>query len=402
MTRSTFAVLTLLFTLLFFGCQEDDDNGGGNTPELPTLSITGQNIEEGNSGIKEVSLLVKLDGQYPEEVQLDYATQAGSAAANEDYLSIETTRLVFAPEETEKEITVSIVADELVEEDESFMIILSNVSNAILATAEVTITIVNDDEEEEDPYGIPEEGYTGASSYSGYSLVWEEEFTGSTLNADNWTYEIGTGNNGWGNNELQYYREQNTNLFGGNLVIEAKQQNFGSRNYTSSRLVTLGKQEFQYGRMDIRAALPKGQGIWPAIWMLGSNFNQVGWPACGEIDIMELVGHQPNRVHGTVHYGVDFNQHQYRGESITLSEGVFADEFHLFTIIWEEDHIEWLVDDVPFFEFNRGDTGNQPWPFNDDFFFIINLAVGGNWPGSPNASTEFPQYLFVDYIRVFQ
>jgi hypothetical protein len=402
MTRSTFAVLILLFTLLFFSCQDDDDNGGGTAGELPVVSIAAQNIEEGNSGFTEFSLRVKLDKPHSEEVQLNYATQPGLAQANDDYLPIEATRLSFAPEETEKEITLLIIADELVEENESFTIVLSDVSNATLATTEVTMTILNDDEEEEDPFGIPGQGYTGATSYPGYSLVWEEQFNGSVLNSDNWTYEIGTGSNGWGNNELQYYREQNTHLFAGHLVIEAKQENFGGNNYTSSRLVTLGKQNFQYGRIDIRAALPQGQGIWPALWMLGSDFAEVGWPACGEIDIMELVGNEPNRVHGTVHYGVDFNQHQYRGQSSTLSEGIFADEFHLFTIIWEEDNIQWFVDDVPFFEFSRPDVGSQPWPFNDDFFFIVNLAVGGNWPGSPNASTQFPQYLFVDYIRVFQ
>ena len=152
-----------------------------------------------------------------------------------------------------------------------------------------------------------------------------------------------------------------------------------------------------------RAILPKGQGIWPAIWMLGANYPTVGWPACGEIDIMELIGSSPNTVHGTIHYGADWTQHNYTGSgtSIPWTE-TFSDEFHVFSIDWDENGITWLLDDQPFYTIDNTVTGSQPYPFDHPFFFILNIAVGGQWPGYPDASTEFPQFMAVDYVRVFQ
>ncbi|HCQ15079.1 MAG TPA: glycoside hydrolase, partial [Cryomorphaceae bacterium] len=154
---------------------------------------------------------------------------------------------------------------------------------------------------------LPKTGYTTPLSYNGYNLVWQDDFNGNSLSTTDWNYEIGTGSNGWGNNELQYYRKENTEVKDGYLIITAKKENFGGREYTSSRLTTQGKQSFKYGRIDIRAALPYGQGIWPALWMLGSSHSSVGWPRCGEIDIMEMVGGNvpgggESRVHGTVHW----------------------------------------------------------------------------------------------------
>jgi len=145
--------------------------------------------------------------------------------------------------------------------------------------------------------------------------------------------------------------------------------------------------------------LPEGQGIWPALWMLGAKFNAVGWPRCGEIDIMELVGNQPDRVHGTVHFGTSVSTRQQNGGSTRLPDvSKFSGEYHVFSLVWKEDKIEWLVDDTVFHEFSK----SFPYPFNDSFFFIFNVAVGGNWPGSPDDTTLFPQRMIVDYVRVFQ
>lgn len=245
-----------------------------------------------------------------------------------------------------------------------------------------------------------DDGYTTPLQYQGYQLVWQDEFEGNELSND-WQHEIGTGSNGWGNNELQYYREENTKVDEGYLVIEARQQSFGGQQYTSSRIVTMGQEAFQYGRIDIRAKLPEGQGIWPALWMLGSNFPTVGWPSCGEIDIMEMIGGQgrENTVHGTVHWD---NNGQYAnyGDSYSLAQGTFKDEFHVFSIIWDAQAIRWFVNDV---QFNQIDiTPAALSEFNQQFFFIFNIAVGGNWPGSPNSTTSFPQQMYVDYVRVFQ
>ena len=156
--------------------------------------------------------------------------------------------------------------------------------------------------------------------------------------------------------------------------------------------------ELQYGRIDIRAKMPKGQGIWPALWMLGANIDQVSWPSCGEIDIMELVGHEPEITHGTVHYNE--NGHRFTGGARALTEGDLSDQFHVYSIVWERDKITWYLDNFEYFNFTRSQTTN--YPFNAPFFFIMNIAIGGNWPGNPDNTTVFPQEMVVDYIRVFE
>ncbi|WP_420315885.1 family 16 glycosylhydrolase [Ekhidna sp.] len=248
---------------------------------------------------------------------------------------------------------------------------------------------------------IDDTGYSTPTSYDGMTLIWNDEFDGSNLNETYWNYEIGTGNGGWGNNELQYYREDNTSLTEGYLVIEARRENFSNNQYTSSRLTTENKFEFQYGRIDIRAILPKGQGMWPALWMLGANFRQVGWPSCGEIDIMEMIGGENNEdvVHGTAHWDNNGTKADFGG-STRLSSGIFNDEFHVFTIMWDQNQIRWFLDDRQYHSMSI--TPAELSEFRNEFFLIFNVAVGGNWPGSPNSSTVFPQRMIVDYVRVFQ
>lgn len=250
---------------------------------------------------------------------------------------------------------------------------------------------------------IPPTGYSTPSSYSGMNLIWSDEFSNTTVDANKWTFETGDGcpNCGWGNNELQYYQQKNAVLVDGHLVIEAKSEIVSGKNYSSARMITKGKFDFKYGRVDVRAALPKGQGLWPAIWMLGSNISTVGWPGCGEIDIMEMVGGtgKDNTVHGTAHWD-NAGSHANYGKSYTLSNEIFNGKFHVFTIIWDQDKIQWFVDDVKFNEILITPAGLSE--FREKFFLLLNVAVGGNWPGSPNFSTTFPQRMMVDYVRVFQ
>jgi beta-glucanase (GH16 family) len=251
---------------------------------------------------------------------------------------------------------------------------------------------------------VPATGYTTPMSYPGYTLVWNDEFDSTAL-SDDWTFEIGNGNWGWGNNELEYYRAENTSLLEGSLLITAKEESVGAFSYTSSRLITRGKRSFKYGRVDIRAALPSGQGLWPALWMLGDNITTVGWPSCGEIDIMEMTGGStPNqgdeRIHGTGHWSSNGN-HAYTGGSIVVPNGSsYQEEFHVFSIIWDANAIKWYRDDVLYYTLDI--TGSDKSEFHEPFYFIFNVAVGGNWPGSPNSQTTFPQRMAVDYIRVFQ
>ena len=399
------AVFTAIFVVAatHYGCIKEDD---GTPPEqnLPLVSAADLTVSETDLD-DTISLEVTLSGNNPTNAVISFTAVAASAEATFDYELLTTGRLVFAPGETVKRIDIRIVGDEVIEPKESFQIRFYNPANAKLANDAVTITI-DDDDDNTAGLTIPSGGYSTPTSYAGYNLVWADEFDGTALNPANWSFETGDGcpgNCGWGNNELQYYREDNTSVVGGYLVITAKKQQFGNRDYTSSRLVTKGKKQFKFGRVDIRAALPEGKGLWPALWMLGSNIDAVSWPACGEIDIMELAGDIPNRVVGTVHYGANTSQHQYNSTSKYLSGNAnFQDEFHVFSIIWEADKIQFLVDDEVYQTITPASLNGAAYPFNKNFFFIFNVAVGGTFPGNPDNSTPFPQRMIVDYIRVFQ
>ncbi|MBT3428771.1 MAG: family 16 glycosylhydrolase [Gammaproteobacteria bacterium] len=248
----------------------------------------------------------------------------------------------------------------------------------------------------------PQAGFEGNQSYPGYSLVWEDQFDGTELDSTAWNYE--TGGHGWGNNEWQYYRSRNAYLREGLLVIEAREENYGGRNYTSARLTTKDKIEFVYGRVDIRAALPTGQGVWPALWLLGANFTEVGWPSSGEIDLMEMLGQEDSRVYGTVHWSSNGSNAQYplggAGKKLEGDEN-YHNRYHVFSLLWSETQLEWLVDGESYLRFDITDASDLA-AFRKEFFLIFNVAVGGNWPGYPNASTQFPQYMLVDYVRVFE
>lgn len=235
-----------------------------------------------------------------------------------------------------------------------------------------------------------------------WNLVWEDEFNGTTVNPENWTYDLGAG--GWGNNELQSYDTASATVQNGELRITARKNADGS--YSSARLKTQGRQSWTYGKIAARMRLPRGQGIWPAFWMLGANITTVGWPKCGEIDIMEMIGGGEDRddsVYGTIHW--DNNGHVSSGSSrIELADpDVFHDDYYVFEVEWSSTTIIWRIDGV---ETARVSIDRATLPdreeFHAPFFIVLNLAVGGNWPGSPDASTEFPQVLAVDWVRVYQ
>ena len=267
--------------------------------------------------------------------------------------------------------------------------------------------VANSDDDDDRPVKtsvsiIPAKGYTTPTTYANLKSVWADEFDGTSLNEKFWNYELGN-NNGWGNNELQSYKKENTSVKDGYLIIEAKSENTGGQSYTSSRLTTQNKFNFKYGRVDIRAALPKGQGIWPALWMLGKNIPQVSWPKCGEIDIMEMIGGnatgRDNTVYGTVHWDNNGQYAQYGGNT-RLASGIFNGEFHVFSIVWDDKKIVWYLDDKQYHVIDTTPAGLSE--FQEEYFLLVNLAVGGNWPGRPDGTTVLPQYLVVDYIRVFQ
>lgn len=264
-----------------------------------------------------------------------------------------------------------------------------------------------------------------------FDLVMEDNFdVDGAPNPANWTFDVGRGplGNGWGNNELQFYtdRPENAVVQNGYLIITAKQEAFGGASYTSARLKTRNKVEQKYGRFEARIKLPQGKGLFPAFWMLGSNYcespafdgsgnvicdssnpsyeaGSVLWPQCGEIDIMEYLGNKPTEIFGTIH-GPGYSAGQSLSKKYALPNGRFDTDFHVFGVEWTENYINWYVDNVLYSQITRSDVeevGGQ-WVFDNSFFMLLNLAVGGNLPGSPDNNTTFPQRMIVDYVRIYQ
>ncbi|MFY8213871.1 MAG: glycoside hydrolase family 16 protein [Flavobacterium sp.] len=265
-----------------------------------------------------------------------------------------------------------------------------------------------------------------------FNLVMEDNFdVDGAPNPSNWTLESGIGplGNGWGNNELQFYtsRPENAIVKDGYLIITAKKEDFGGKRYSSARLKSRNKIEKQYGRFEARMKLPLGKGLFPAFWMLGSNYcespsfdsagnvfcdssnpsfeaGNVLWPKCGEIDIMEYLGNKPTEVFGTIH-GPGFFGGQSLSKKYSLTNGRFDEEFHVFGVEWTENYINWYVDDVLYSQITRDDVEEKggEWVFDNSFFMLLNLAVGGNLPGEPSITeTRFPQTMMVDYVRIYQ
>jgi beta-glucanase (GH16 family) len=241
-------------------------------------------------------------------------------------------------------------------------------------------------EENENP--VPDATYWRQLTYQ---LVWADEFNGPDINTADWNFETGGG--GWGNNELQYYKAANASIKNGALVITAKKKLVQGYNYTSARMTTQGKQEFTYGKIEARIKLPLGQGLWPAFWMLGANINTIGWPGCGEIDIMEHIN-TDNLVYGTMHW--NYNGHAYYGTSFSTTPAVY----HVYSIEWDATEIRWYVDGSLYLTGNT--TINNTEEFHKPFFILLNLAVGGNWPGQTVDESKLPAKLFIDYVRVYQ
>ncbi len=256
-------------------------------------------------------------------------------------------------------------------------------------------TTLYTDQEEDD--GPPE----------GWTLVWSDEFDGTTLDASKWSIQTGNGCPdlcGWGNNELQWYQEDNLVVENGLLVITAREEQVGENTFTSSRIRTKDKGDWTYGRFEVRARLPIGQGLWPAIWMLPTDEVYGPWAASGEIDIMELVGDVPDEIFGTLHYGDTFPGNTFSGNPFELRHSTFADDFYTFAIEWEEGVIRWYINNTLYATQTEwySEGVEFPAPFDQRFHVLLNVAVGGNLPGNPDETTVFPQRMEVDYVRVYE
>ncbi|MBS1566768.1 MAG: family 16 glycosylhydrolase, partial [Bacteroidetes bacterium] len=329
-----------LIALLLPACSKKNDNGGGTTPaSTPSAGIEDvtQNRATASSTFR---FYVNLSAAASAKATIDYSTTAGTAVAGKDFTAVSGTLTIDAGQSSGY-IDVPVAGDSLRRDDQQFYVQLTNAKNCTLGTAKGTGTIVN-----ANGLYLPTDntGYTTPASYSGYHLAWSDEFNTTVFNTSNWNVENGGG--GWGNNELEYYTGRIQNLFqsNGNLIIEARKENYGSNSYTSARINTAGKQQFTYGRIDMRAKLPTARGLWPALWMLGANIGSAGWPACGETDIMELVGQNPKQVVGSIHWK------QSNGSTGTYNNNYnapqdFSQQFHVFSLLWDTNSVKILVDD---------------------------------------------------------
>jgi beta-glucanase (GH16 family) len=387
--------------LLTVSCSKKTSSGGGSTPPpaavTATTSSTTVNRTYGNSNAR---FFVDLSVAAKSDVSVGWATQDSTAMGGTDYVSA-TGTLTIPAGSTEGYFDITVLGNNLRRNPQVFHVVLSNPVSCTLATTSASATIINDG-----TYLTTDNtGYTTPTSYPGYTLAWSDEFNDTVLNPKNWNYE--SGGSGWGNQELENYTNRPQNLFlsNGNLIIEARQESYGGNNYTSSRIDTYGKEQPTYGRIDIRAKLPVSQGMWPALWMLGTSINNgTPWPGCGEMDIMELIGTYSNQVTGSIHWLQAGGSEGTFNNNYDLPSGQdFSQAFHVFTEVWTKDSVTYLVDDVPYVKSSYAvNVTSGVNPFNSPYFFIFNVAVGGNWPGNPGSGTVFPQRMFVDYVRVFE
>jgi beta-glucanase (GH16 family) len=249
---------------------------------------------------------------------------------------------------------------------------------------------------------IPEKGPFPESRLPGWKLIWSDEFVYSGLpDPSRWDYEVGYRRN----NELQYYtaaRTENARVENGLLIIETRKEPYRGFDYTSASLITKDKASWVYGRVEVKAKLPMGRGLWPAVWMLGTNIGEVGWPVCGEIDIMENVGFNPDVIHANIHTkAYNHVSGNHRGSNIFVSQP--HQDFHVYAIEWFDDRINFFVDDNNYFSYANDGSGWETWPFDQKHYLIINTAVGGSWGGARGVdNTIFPQKFYIDYVRVYQ
>ena len=384
---------------LFPGCKKSNSS---TMTVVPFITIERVTNAEGNSGTTAFNFTVKLNKPTTGSVSVSFSVTAGMAKEGTDYNLPSALFIPFNAGEIQKSITVNVIGDDTKEADEDFTVTLTNPSGATILSGTARGIITNDDTKV--PFTTV--GFSTPAAYPGMILTWADEFSGTALNTNNWSYDIGDGCPsicGWGNNELQYYTNSPDNVFvqDGCLIIESKKQTIGGKEYSSGRIKTDGKQSFKFGRIDIRAISPSGRGIWPALWMMPQNNVYGTWPNSGEIDLMEVKGHDMKTAYQTVHYGPG-PPSTFTSKTFTLTKGNFNDSFYVYSMIWTIDTMRLLINNVEVNKVTAADLAGRIYPFNEKFFFILCTAVGGNFPGAPDATSTYPQWLIVDYVRVFQ
>jgi beta-glucanase (GH16 family) len=371
--KGTIVILLVVNLWFIFSCKKDSTFTTLDTPAV-SYSKSVSIVEDNYDLLLQIN--VNLSHISDSIVEIHYSTEDSSAVNGDDYVGVPDGILTFKPGEKSKTIPIQVKANTNQKKDLIFFVNLNSATHANLEAGKVWVKIINVD-------------------YA--TLVWSDEFDGTILNTTDWNFELGN-NNGWGNNELEIYTNSSNNVFLESGYLNIKAIKNVDNTYTSARITTSGKRQFTHCRVDILAKLPEGKGLWPALWMLGSNISSVGWPTCGELDMVEVLGDNTKKTYGTAHW---YNtEHKSSGGNYTLTSGSFSSGFHLFTFIWTPNNLKWLVDSIQYYTVDKATISGFPMDLPE--FFIFNVAVGGNWPGSPSGTTVFPQSMLVDYIRVYQ
>ncbi len=391
----------LIMLLLIFGvfsCDKTEMRTPIVTVEKPVFSINDTSIIEGDNKYFEIK--VKLSGKHPNSILIPYYTLSGLAEPFSDYEPIDGILEFVGTDSLEAQsIFIEIKDDDIFEENEDFKIVFTIDSSVIAADTILSVSIIDDDIEFTDN-DYP--GYVTKLHQEGWTLILNDEFSGNKLNKNHW-YVQDRGN--WYNEEVQYYSPQNLKIENGLLTFIAKKENYKGSSYTSARINSRDKMVFKYGKIEFRAKLPYSKGLWPALWLQGNELYQLGWPKRGEIDIMELKGHIPNTISSTIHYADLSGNHKYpTSKKYTLPKGEFKDEFHVFTMKWDEYKLKFYVDDKLYNTIfhNNFHYYNNKNPFKYPFYVIMNVAVGGNFGGDPDATTVWPQTMDIDYVRIYK
>jgi beta-glucanase (GH16 family) len=394
MSRGLINFISLSIFLVLVSCVTESDGSVTLSPQIedPTITFSLASVIEGGEMVFEG----RLSNAAEKEISFQYEIIGATAEPGTDFDQISGTSTIDVGERA-VEIRVRTIDDDVNELDEKITFSFGSLVNVKADVTSYSGTIKDNDSADAN-----RSGYETSPNHYGYDLTWGDEFEES-IDMESFSFQIGDGCPdlcGWGNNELQVYTSEPENIFirDGSLVIKALNEPPG--NYTSTRMITKGKKEFTFGRIDIRAKLPEGQGIWPALWMLGANIDEVGWPNCGEIDIMELVGHEPNKTHATAHWGPQGEGSTYITKTKSFSENLSQD-FHVYTLLWEKNSLKFYFDEELYHTITDANVTNTVYPFNSPFYLLFNVAVGGNWPGNPDDTTVFPQEMEIDYIRVF-
>ncbi len=395
MRSSILTVVWIAWILYLSGCSESSE-----LTKKPVLTLKPVVVHEGNNEINSIDIEVALDQSSSLPVTIKWGTESLTAIEDQDFIPVYGQETIIPPGQTKIILPISIINDDHLEFIETFNIVLLEAENAEIMSQNASVTIIDDDRYQPE---MADDGYITPLQYPDMHLTWHEEFEGTTVETDHWNFDAANGfplNCGWGLDELGKYTgdQEHLKVKDGKLMITATRDE-STGTYRTSRINTKEKVSITYGRLDIRSRIPEVAGLAAIFWLIGADMDEVGLPACGEIDILKFAGKAPEKISGGLVFENDGEEHL--GQSYNKSSVSLSNQYHIYSIIWEENRIRWFFDYYPYFEVRRDDFSHFK-IFEKPFFLTINLAIGGEYAGAPDSSSSFPTDLEIDYIRLYQ